>query len=80
MPKGWFGPKRIGWGASPRSWQGWVATIISIVLMIATVFIAPRLASIFEVQRVRAIIGVAIVVEIAAFLLVVWATYDPNAR
>lgn len=28
MRKGWFGPKRMGWGASPSSWEGWVVTAI----------------------------------------------------
>lgn len=20
----WFGPKRVGWGLSPKTWQGWL--------------------------------------------------------
>jgi hypothetical protein len=24
--KAWFGPKRLGWGISPHSWQGWLVT------------------------------------------------------
>lgn len=23
----WFGPKRVGWGISPKTWQGWTITI-----------------------------------------------------
>ena len=23
----WFGPKRIGWGISPQTWQGWTLTL-----------------------------------------------------
>ena len=26
--KAWFGPKRLGWGISPRSWEGWLATAL----------------------------------------------------
>ena len=22
--KSWFGPKRIGWGIRPQTWQGWL--------------------------------------------------------
>jgi hypothetical protein len=22
-PRIWFGPKRIGWGYGPRTWEGW---------------------------------------------------------
>jgi len=24
----WFGPKYIGFGVGPRSWQGWLATLV----------------------------------------------------
>lgn len=27
MGKAWFGPKRIGWGLRPQTWQGWAITI-----------------------------------------------------
>ncbi len=27
QPKAWFRPKRIGWGWTPQTWQGWVVTI-----------------------------------------------------
>lgn len=30
----WFGPKRIGWGYSPKTWQGWLVTGISIAAVI----------------------------------------------
>ena len=32
----WFGPKRIGWGISPRTWQGWSAIGVYGVLMIGS--------------------------------------------
>ena len=33
----WFGPKTIGWGASPSSWEGWllVAVYVGIMILIA---------------------------------------------
>ncbi|HVJ02329.1 MAG TPA: hypothetical protein VM662_09115 [Sphingomonas sp.] len=31
-PGYWFRPKRFGWGATPASWQGWVATVVMVVL------------------------------------------------
>jgi hypothetical protein len=31
----WFGPKRIGWGWRPVSWEGWAATAIFAVVVIA---------------------------------------------
>ena len=34
--KPWFGPKRIGWGVGPRTWQGWLVTaaVIGVILLI----------------------------------------------
>ena len=33
----WFGPKRIGWGWRPVSWQGWAITAGSVaVVVVAT--------------------------------------------
>jgi hypothetical protein len=37
---GWFGPKRLGVGISPRSWQGWLVTLGFAAGMLAL----PRLA------------------------------------
>lgn len=36
--KPWFGPKRIGYGIRPTSWQGWliVVVITVIIVLIAT--------------------------------------------
>ena len=31
--KAWFGPKKVGWGLSPKSWEGWLATLIFIVMV-----------------------------------------------
>jgi hypothetical protein len=28
--RAWFGPKRIGWGIRPRTWQGWVVVLLVI--------------------------------------------------
>lgn len=27
-PGYWFRPKKLGWGAVPVTWQGWLATIL----------------------------------------------------
>ena len=34
-PGYWFVPKRIGWGAVPATWQGWVATAVFVALAAA---------------------------------------------
>ncbi len=30
----WFSKRRIGWGLNPSSWQGWVLTLILILIII----------------------------------------------
>ncbi|MGB9201778.1 hypothetical protein [Methanobacterium sp.] len=30
----WFAKRRIGWGLTPKSWQGWVITLILILILI----------------------------------------------
>jgi hypothetical protein len=30
--KAWFRPKRYGYGATPSTWQGWIATLVFVVL------------------------------------------------
>ncbi|WP_153275317.1 hypothetical protein [Rhodococcus sp. P1Y] len=34
-PRRWFGPKRIGWGYSPRTWEGWVTLAVFVAVVIA---------------------------------------------
>lgn len=34
MKRGWFGPKRIGWGACPASREGWLATGLAVLAVI----------------------------------------------
>jgi len=31
----WFGPKRFGWGWSPRTWEGWACIASYIILSLA---------------------------------------------
>lgn len=30
----WFGPKRYGWGFSPRTWEGWVVLLLLGVVLV----------------------------------------------
>jgi len=30
----WFAKIRIGWGLNPQSWQGWLLTLILILILI----------------------------------------------
>ena len=35
--KAWFGPRTMGWGWEPVSWEGWVVSVTAIVLMLAPI-------------------------------------------
>lgn len=30
----WFGPKRVGFGIGPRSWQGWMVMVVYVALTV----------------------------------------------
>jgi hypothetical protein len=32
----WFRPKTFGYGATPNTWEGWLATILFVFLILAT--------------------------------------------
>ncbi len=32
--RGWFGPKRIGYGVRPQTWQGWLLVLIPTVIIL----------------------------------------------
>ena len=71
MKRGWFGPKLFGWGASPASWQGWVATLVFVVAMGVTGLLFPGDTAVAWTAR-----GVVI----AAYLAVVALTWSSKAR
>jgi hypothetical protein len=35
MPRPWFGQKRVGWGLRPISWQGWLLTVLYLLVAFA---------------------------------------------
>jgi hypothetical protein len=38
MPRYWFRQKQFGYGATPNTWQGWLFTIVSTLLIVALAF------------------------------------------
>jgi hypothetical protein len=38
MGRSWFGPKRIGWGYRPQTWQGWLITLIGVLVIVAVAY------------------------------------------
>jgi len=59
----WFGPKRrLGWGWTPISWQGWLFTVVWIVVVLTgSVALAGHLIAFvaFETLAVVVMVGVA---------------------
>jgi signal transduction histidine kinase len=63
----WFGRKRIGWGARPVTWQGWLVTVV----YLGSVFAAAR----YLAHTDRTLFVVAVVALTAIYLLIARATY-----
>lgn len=76
MRKGWFGPKRIGWGVSPRSWEGWVVTAIFIAILAASMrWLRPALEQNTGWSPIT--LSFAIVAGwLAIYCGVIWLTYE----
>jgi len=70
MKRGWFGPKRIGWGASPARREGWAVTGVFVLVMGLT-------GALFSEQSW---FWVPMLVNIAIYLVVIVLTYDNHAR
>ena len=69
VKRGWFGPKRIGWGASPASWEGWASTAAFVLAMGLT-------GGLLE----KPWVWPAMLANVAIFLAAVILTFDKNAR
>ncbi|MEO9139278.1 MAG: hypothetical protein ABI345_09455 [Jatrophihabitans sp.] len=40
--KAWFRPKKVGWGYTPQTWQGWLITLAPVLAIIVIVALAQR--------------------------------------
>jgi len=47
----WFGPKRNGYGYTPRTWQGWLYIVVGVAAQVAIAFGAPHLWPAWYVAR-----------------------------
>jgi len=67
----WFGKKRIGWGPAPSTWQGWIVTLIMLLIVIIDV-------AYFR----RSIITIIIfIVAVVGFLIIAFLTgKDPGTN
>ncbi|MDA0365715.1 MAG: hypothetical protein O3B31_05180 [Chloroflexi bacterium] len=69
--KPWFGPGRwLGWGSTPSTWQGWLVTLIVIVVLLFA-------RSLIDSQLVWLI---AVAVILGAYYVVIRLTGAPPER
>jgi len=71
--KRWFGPKVVGWGPAPKTWQGWIITLVWLASVILT------LLYLHSIKALN-IINVLIVIVIAAIILlsIAYLTYGAD--
>lgn len=67
----WFGPKRIGVGISPRSWQGWLVMAIYALAIIA-------LSRAFPVATHRTDFWIGLAAASLVLVGIMLATYGPR--
>lgn len=70
MKRVWFGPRQVGWGASPVSWEGWAVTGVFAVSMVL-------IAGLFSEKNWMWALMLG---DIALMLVITNLTYDKNAR
>jgi hypothetical protein len=69
--KGWFGRKAVGYGIGPRSWQGWLVSVIAVAAILGHRWFHPVQFGLPPWTRPALAIAIGM-----AFLLVMWLTYD----
>ena len=60
--KRWFGPKIVGYGPAPKSWEGWFVTIVWLASLILTLLYLHSI-------HLFNIFNVVIVIVLAAIIL-----------
>jgi hypothetical protein len=76
MKPGWFGPKRFGYGISPRSWEGWAVSLVAIAGLAAVMrWVRPLIGEALGVSPSLATTMI-VVVWLALLAGVIALTYD----
>lgn len=39
MGKSWFGPRKFGFGVTPITWQGWICTLLLVLVFIGLIVV-----------------------------------------
>lgn len=62
----WFGKRRLGWGFTPTTWQGWVLTLILILILL--------LDSMYFYKTI--LFGIILIVAIICYIVVALITSE----
>jgi hypothetical protein len=57
----WFGPKRIGYGYRPQTWQGWLLLAVLTALLIIAGSIAPKSPWFFAALAALIVVPLAVI-------------------
>jgi hypothetical protein len=60
--KRWFGPKYVGWGPAPKSWEGWLVILAWWAYIVLTIYYLHSINSLN-------IVNIAIVIIFGAIIL-----------
>ena len=74
MNRYWFKPKRYGIGATPWTWEGWLATVACVVLLILDTYYTPLLVR--DPQMGRALAMLIMIGILGGFIWLVQAKTD----
>lgn len=67
--KYWFRQKSFGYGATPSTWQGWMLTVASLLLVIVLIYAAPHVRD--NASR-AALLAIGIPLVLVPFTWIAW--------
>ena len=67
MAEPWFKPKRIGYGLTPITWQGWCVTFLLMVVLAVSVYAATYVVS--DPLDVVIVLLILISIEVTVFIM-----------
>jgi hypothetical protein len=44
MTEYWFKPRRFGYGVTPITWQGWLVTVATLIVVVGSAMMVPQFA------------------------------------
>jgi urea transporter len=77
MKRYWFRQKQFGYGATPNTWEGWLLTVVGILLVTGIVFLGPSIRD----NGLRALwVALGIPAVLVPFCVVAWLKTEGGWR